>query len=119
MLEMVMMICAITSVSPYYDCGESWIIVLEDSPTVPSVHDESVTGYAIDATLLECYPISETYPTIKNKDSYEWLVIGKTKRDACFDGICLPVLWHEMEHLMCDCDWHKNMVPYLPSRNII
>ena len=117
MIEMLMVICVITSVSPYYDCDEKWVIVLEDSLIVPSVYDEPVTGYAIDATLIESYPISLTYPTIKNMDNLEWLVVGNTKRDACFDGICFPVLWHEMKHLMCDCDWHENMVPYLPSRN--
>lgn len=112
-----MIICAITAISPYYDCDEKWVIVLEDTPTVPSVYEQPTTGYAVDVTLVEYYPISETYLTIKNTDDLEWLVVGNTKRDACFDGICLPVLWHEMKHLMCDCDWHEDMVSYLPSRN--
>ena len=109
-----MVICAITFVSPYYDCDEKWILVFEDTLIIPSNHDVPVVGHAVDTTILPHNPISQFYPSIRFNDHREWLAVGIVERDACYNGICYSVLWHEIKHLMCDCDWHEDMETYLP-----
>jgi len=117
MIEIFMVICALTSVSPYYDCDEKWVIVLEDTQMIRWDDMDPIAGLAVFADVVEDFPISESHPTITGMDDLEWLAIGKVKRDTCYDGICFPVLWHEMKHLMCDCNWHEDMVAYLPPGN--
>ena len=96
---------------PYYNLTEYWIVVVSpDQIVVQDLSDEWSFGFAywdIEDTSSICNMI----PDVEKYDACgdEWLMVGSNKVDGCWDGNCIPLLWHEMRHLLCDCQWHKNM----------
>jgi len=91
MIETILIICALTLEAPFYDCSEQWTIEIHDSLFLQDPNGYWVTGYA----------------DYKNNV----IGIGTARMDSCWDGRCLPLLWHELKHLQCDCNWHEKLKP--------
>jgi len=110
MIETVLIICAIIAASPYYDCEQEWVVLIHDKYSIKSVYTDSwVSGYAVSDNWLDRKPIGLYHPELAQYNDKEWLSIGKLKRDSCWDDRCYPLLWHEMKHLKCNCNWHYDM----------
>ncbi len=98
MIELVLTICALTFVAPYYDCDEEWDII---------VYDDSIDGLKCgDDTpnSLGC----ASYQRIFGNDKIELVhnhaeIMGKHTPKLKAGGI----LQHELLHLECQCNWHK------------
>ena len=96
-IELVLTICALTFVAPYYDCSEEWHIVLHDTNGIKCTRPEP--------TALGC----ATFKAPFKNDRID-LVSDYTERT----GLYTPklkhedILWHELLHLMCECNWHAH-----------
>lgn len=101
--------CEIVEVEPFYNCDRKWIVVLENKILLTIPNNKTVFGYAVHDNILNDLPISAVYPEIMGHDDKEWLVIGLLINDHCWDGVCYPLLWHEIKHLICNCNWHLDM----------
>ena len=94
MIELILTICALTFASPYYDCNENWDIYLHDEELVKCGGGEA----------LGC----ATYYRVFGNDKID-LVSDYPERE----GLHSPklkhnnILWHELLHQMCECDWHE------------
>ena len=93
-IEFIMTICALTFTSPYYDCSEHWDIqIYEDA-----IPNSSAIGQSLwDRNIL----------TKKEKIS---LVGDYKEREGIHDHFLKGggVLWHEILHMKCKCDWHAH-----------
>ncbi len=96
MIELVLTICALTFASPYYDCNENWDIYLHDEKALKCGRPEP--------TSLGC----ATYNTPFKDDKID-LVSDYTERDGKHSPKLKhnDILWHELLHQMCECDWHE------------
>jgi len=96
-IELVLTICALTFASPYYDCNENWDINIHD--------DELLKCGREEASSLGC----ATYYLFSKGDKRIDIVSDYPERD----GKHTPklkhedILWHELIHLICECDWHE------------
>ena len=83
--------CALTSVSPFYDCDSTWEIHLVD------------TEYAC-RTSYGCIAYNQDYIIGQHV-----IILSKNHLDYRLqDGT--PLLWHELQHAICVCDndsWSK------------
>jgi len=90
MIEIILL-CSLLSVSPYYDCNNTWEIHL----------------------IEEEYACRTSYGCISYNQDF---ILGKTvitisKQHLDYklpDGT--PLLWHELQHAICTCDndpWSK------------
>lgn len=86
MLIETLIICALTTVPPYYDCSENWTIYIYDS-TTHSFEDCSKLGYEFNACTIWDTSINK-YEVRIALDQPEWY-------DACGN----ITLWHELNHL--------------------
>ena len=111
MIELVLTICALTMVAPYYDCSEEWVIFYyPENIFVPikSPYGIYASGWAVWNTTK--YSVCDWREGFDSKycDS-KWIAIDKTEGDECYDYKCYPVFYHEAKHLFCECNWHTNM----------
>ena len=98
------------------NCDDKWIMVYIDSPMVQKPIDEewagafAVRGLAKDG---EKYSICNFIHQIRNfgdeNCSFRWFVLGSDKEDTCWNEVCYPIIWHEIKHLWCECNWHYGM----------
>lgn len=97
-IEFVMTICALTFVSPYYDCSEKWDIQIYDDTVNKIPHTRGAIGTASwDRNVF----------TDREKIS---LVHNYKEREGIHDHYLKGggVLWHEILHMKCKCDWHAH-----------
>ena len=93
MIELVLTICALTFASPYYDCNENWDIYLHDTELIECGGRE-VLGCATFNRLFENNKID----IVSDYPIRDGLHTPKLKHE--------DILWHELLHQMCSCDWH-------------
>ena len=113
-----MKMCSLIPTEPFYDCEENWIIVwTDDLLTIQAPNHRYYSGFAYHTITEKTYDdinVCNFFPkTIEfsPKDCWDkWLAIGNAKIDSCWDNKCLPLLWHELKHLECSCNWHEDMV---------
>ena len=95
MIELALTICALTFVAPYYDCSEEWNIYVHDVNGLKCGREE--------ARYLGC----ATFHIPFKNDKID-IVSNYPERT----GVHTPklihedILWHELLHQMCECDWH-------------
>ena len=114
----VQRICAVPMNGTAYDCSEHWgMVYFQDMYSIQSPEHEWLSGYAVHGEWVkdgEKWSICKFFPKIresadKENCSIKWFATGKLTRDSCWDEICYPLIWHEMKHLACECQWHENM----------
>lgn len=124
--------CSITNKEPFYDCNEKWILVWKNSYTIKTPSGDWVLGFAVHGNLATMsvslrheYNVCNTHPQINQTNAeycgYQWMGISnKVKSDNCYGGptFCISILAHEIKHLKCNCDWHKQLKPTLKNRVI-
>ena len=111
------------------NCDEKWIMIIMNS-TMVQLPDETwagaylVPGYVGDG---EKYSVCNFLPQIRNFGdehcSWKWFVIGSDKTDSCWNKVCYPLIWHEIMHLLCTCNWHLGLTNQwgytdLPENNV-
>lgn len=84
MIETILIICALTFYTPYYDCSEEWYIAF--APNDMMVQSKNKNWYT-------------GLTDIENKTVY----IGNLKTDKCGNSL----LGHELNHLKYDDASHK------------
>jgi len=97
MIELALTICALTFASPYYDCSEEWdIIVYDESEGLLKcgrAEAESLGCSTYDRALANDYiELVYNHNEIKGKHT------GKLNGGG--------ILFHELLHQMCECNWH-------------
>ena len=93
-IEFIMTICALTFTSPYYDCSEHWDIQIYDG----AIPDSNAIG------------TSHWDHNIFTNDERISLVHDYKERIGKYDHLIKGggVLWHEILHMKCKCDWHRH-----------
>lgn len=105
MIELALTICALTFMAPYYDCSEEWDIIVYDSNDLLKCGEKK-------ANSLGC---STMY--IFNRDKIELV-----NNHAEIMGMHTPklktggILFHELLHQMCECNWHEKWEVEDPKR---
>ena len=94
MIELALTICALTFMAPYYDCSEQWDINVYDTEFIKCGSKE-VLGCATYDRLFGNNKID----LVQNHDERVGLHTPKLKHES--------ILWHELIHLKCKCDWHE------------
>ena len=102
-----MEICELTQTEPYYDCDYKWLIVKIDANMflIPN------TNRTINAMAYWGYNFTQYVDIpIEDNEKYEALIIlGNNFVDNCYEYDCKPLFMHEVEHVWCYCNWHKDM----------
>ena len=88
MLLEILTICSLVSVSPFYDCSESWEIRLYDTPPNIQCNNSDSQFHSFGCAKLQTN-------TIHLVDFPEH-----------FDNFGNTILEHELEHLRCKCNFH-------------
>ena len=100
-----MLICSLLEVTPFYDCppwydgdytsssGDIWFIVMWDGDTVPCWKDGIVKPHNGCAVYD-----SDSIFVANNTQGY-------ISSAPLWKG--MTILQHEIEHLKCQCTWHK------------
>ena len=117
MIESILLMCAIIGLSPVeVDCDNKWLLIQDTEMMVNSPLHGWVSGLAMYD--IENYPISEFYPELGTEyDNLRWMSVAKVKLDYCWNDVmtdepvnCIPIIWHEIKHQICTCNWHENLI---------
>jgi len=113
MLIETLFICSLTFAAPYYDCGETWYIQMYDQRFIPEVCNgvklvrgcmnqktfRGITGqgkyYEEEGPII--IHIGSEHGTLTTDFDFpysKWLISVHS------------VLYHELTHAKCKCDWH-------------
>jgi len=101
MIETILTICALTMISPYYDCSEKWNIIIYDG-NIPD--SENALGTAMYDT-----PYGKEIELVSKHSSSTGV------HDKMLKGG--GVLWHEILHMYCKCNWHEYWDADQPKRS--
>ena len=115
----VELICAITDKAPYYNCNEKWAVVIHDMWAIQCLGDNywTIGGCAVwdqnpkykcalkylkNQTIDEgCQRVIDN-PILRN---HKYIEISTITKDSYGNSL----VWHELKHLICKCDWHKDL----------
>ncbi len=118
MIEQILLMCAIIGVSPVeVDCDTQWLLIQDDQMMV-ATGDKGVAVYD-----TKKYPVSKYYPELGTEyDDLRWMAVANLKQDNCWNDViteeptgCLPLIWHEIKHQICTCNWHEDLVKTFKS----
>lgn len=105
--------CSILSLSPLaVDCDTQWVVI-EDTSIFIFDSNKGIAVYNYTAL-----PITTAYPDAPIKyDGYRWMASANLVHDNCWSKEmtdvptnCIPIIWHEIKHQVCVCNWHKELV---------
>lgn len=96
MIELVLTICALTFASPYYDCNENWDIILHDEENLKCGRPEPKS---LGCATYHIPFIDDKIDIVSDYSERTGTHTPKLKHE--------DILWHELLHLMCECDWHE------------
>jgi len=118
MIEQIILMCAIVGLSPVeVDCDTKWVLLQDTELMVNTPTHGWVSGIAMYD--FKKYPISEFYPELNGTDfeNYRYMTVSKIQQDYCWNDVmtdepvnCIPIIWHEIKHQVCTCNWHKDLV---------
>ena len=117
MIEQILLMCAIVGLSPVeVDCNTQWLLIQDDQIMV-ATGDKGVAVYNFTK-----FPVSNYYPELVEYDNLRWIAVADLVRDNCWNDVmtdkptgCLPLIWHELKHQICTCNWHENLVQTFKS----
>jgi len=121
MIESILLMCAIVGLSPVeVDCDTRWLVIQDTSKFSPFVDENGNISYWMGTSVYnyEKNPVTDTYPELHESfRHFRWINVANLPHDRCYNDVmtdepvnCMPLLWHEIKHQMCTCDWHKGMV---------
>ena len=107
-------ICSLTDEEPYYDCSENWFLAFSNSTWIVTPAKKYVSGWSVHENLVDRYPICEAYVGFEERFGEEYcdspyFGFGNSKLDSCWDDKCISLIWHEIKHMKCNCNWHEDM----------
>ena len=112
MIEQILLMCAIVGLSPVeVDCDNQWVVVQDTEIAIP------LGGKGIAVYNPNYLPITEFYPDIeKQYQNKPYIVVANLVHDNCWSEVetdetvnCIPLLWHEIKHQVCTCNWHEDL----------
>jgi len=117
LIEQILLMCAIVGLSPVeVDCDTQWLLIQDDQIMVPT------GGKGIAVYDFKKFPVSEYYPELAEYDNLRWMAVANLNQDNCWNDImtdeptgCLPLIWHEIKHQICTCNWHENLIKTFKS----
>lgn len=110
-------ICSVPMNGTGWDCSEYWgVVYYYDVWTIQAPNDKWLSGFAVYGPLVkdgEVWSLCHFFPEIRFTEeeicSLKWVAVGTNKLDGCWNYVCYPLIWHELKHLACECDWHDGM----------
>ena len=126
MIESIVLMCAIVGLSPVeVDCNTQWLIIQDTDMFAPYTNEFGNTSHWKGSTIYnyEKNPVTDTYPELHESfRHFRWSNVANLKQDNCWNDVmtekpvnCIPLIWHELKHQMCTCDWHEDLVPTFKS----
>ncbi len=118
MIEQILLMCAIVGLSPVeVDCNTQWLLI-QDTGIAVATGDKGVAVYNTNE-----YPVSKYYPELGTEyDHLRWMAVADLVRDNCWNDVmtdeptgCLPLIWHEIKHQVCTCNWHEDLIKTFKS----
>ena len=119
MIEQILLMCAIVGLSPVeVDCDNQWVLIQDSEIFIPVINTKVLAVYDIDK-----FPITDFYPDVEEKyKNKRWMSVADLKHDNCWaeemtdpPTNCIPLIWHEIKHQICTCNWHENLVKTFKS----
>jgi len=99
-------ICSLTSEPPYYDCSKKWNIHLYDTEYPKTCNQNIAFGLASKA----CAKYTKSGSDVISADIYLGTKHGSDTSFPYPDGPeKQSVLYHEIQHLICGCNWHPEI----------
>ena len=121
--------CSITLEEPFYDCDIKWIFAYFPDKTY--IRDPVTGGYLYGFAFNDSYDwdkfieefgICNFFPQIieimEEACSDSWFAFGNSPTDTCWDNNCKSMFQHELDHMICQCNWHKNMTRSESMKNL-
>jgi len=95
MIEAILIICSILSLSPVQvDCDNEWTIVFYDQEYIDTPYSIQAKGYA-------WYEDQRNYGVVPFLTNGRIINAGIGNGTLAEDGA--PIIWHELNHLICKC----------------
>ena len=120
----VELICAITDKAPYYNCNEKWGLVIHDMWAIQCLGDNywTIGGCAVWGMNVQDECVRKAFANQTLDEGCQRLVAevdlwGKKYIEISTitkDSYGNSLVWHELKHLMCECNWHKDLIPNDP-----
>lgn len=89
MLLEILTMCSLITVSPFYDCSETWEIRMYDTPPNIQCNNNDPAYHSFGCAKL----LTKTIHVVDFSEHK--------------DRFGMTVLEHELEHLKCKCDFHS------------
>ena len=110
--------CAIVGLSPVeVDCDNQWVVVQDTEIVVEASNGKGIAVYDYDK-----YPITDYYNVTKEFENKRWIAVADLKQDNCWaeemtdpPSNCIPLIWHEIKHQICTCNWHEDLIKTFKS----
>ena len=99
-------ICRLTKEPPYYDCSKTWNIHLYDTE-YPQICNENI---AIGLRAKACTKITHFGDEVRSIDIHLGNQHGSKTTEPYPEGpMYQTILYHELQHAICDCTWHSEI----------
>ena len=102
----------------YCKDGTRYVVIQLNATNFPDPDDQQVRGWsvigpypiAVDSKYSLCMIFPQFIRVNPELCVLNYVVFGTAIDDGCFQPMpCMPVLWHEIKHLKCDCNWHEDL----------
>jgi len=125
MIEQILLMCAIVGLSPVeVDCNTQWLLIQDDNMFAPFINEDDMISYH-KGTAVYNYtrnPVGDTYPELSEYNNLRWMNVANLKQDNCWNEEmteeptgCIPLIWHEIKHQICTCNWHEDLIKTFKS----
>ena len=103
-------ICSLTNVEPYYNCSKKWTIFLYDEE-FPQVCNENI---APGLASHSCTKLVTYDNQVLSADIHLGTEHGAQTEFPFPDGPEFQtILYHELQHAICGCTWHAELVNFI------
>ncbi len=125
MIEQILLMCAIVGLSPVeVDCNTQWLLIQEDNIVAPFINEKGqiANNKGIAVYNYTKNPVGNTYPELSEYNNLRWMNVANIKQDNCWNDVmteeptgCMPLIWHEIKHQICTCNWHEDLIKTFKS----